>query len=233
MIMNRSALVLDGNQEQADMLISSLKEIPYISHIVYCANYVQALQVLSSEQIDLFFFDIAMPESNGLELLNSFDFPPTIIVTNNSEYAIDAYDFNSVVDFIRKPITYVRLMRALNRATKHFNTSTSNEMLYLKVGRKIHNFKIDAIVYIEADGIYCKVWLTNGSYVHINDNISEVEKKLIHTKVIRLHKSYIFNLAYLKAFDSRNLWIGEKQFSLGAKYRSRLGNILNIHSFVE
>ena len=110
------------------------------------------------------------------------------------------------------------------------NTIT-NDYVYLKTGSKTKNFKIDSIQYIEADGIYCKVWMNNGSFSHVNDNITEMENKLRHTRLIRLHKSFIFNLNHINTFNSRNIWIGDKQFSLGVTYRSKLGNILNINSF--
>lgn len=230
MIMNLSVLVLDDDQEQAMVLTNFLEEIPYITNIFTCQNAEEALTYLSSEQVDFVFLDMEMPGLSGMDLLSSFFFPPTIIVSSHPSFAIDSYDNNSVIDFIEKPVTFLRLMRALNRVSKHINKDSNNETLYLKVGRKMQNFKIDTIQYVEADGIYCKVWLNNNSFVHVNDNISEIEQKLLHTKIIRLHKSYIFNLSYLKAFDSRNIWIGEQQFSVGAKYRSKLNNILNVNA---
>ena len=234
MIMNISVLVLDDHQEQATELTNLLNKIPYITTIKVITNPVEALNHFLTEKIDLVFLNMEMAEIHGLELLASFQFPPTIVISSDSTFAIDCFDNNSVVDFIERPVRIPRLMRALSRAIKHISMNMlTNEHLYLKTGRKIQNFKIDTIQYIEADGIYCKVWVSNGTFSHVNDNITEIENKLRHTRLIRLHKSYIFNLNYMDTFNSRNIWIGEKQFSLGVMYRSKLGDILNINSSYE
>ena len=232
MIMNISVLILADQQEQATELTNLLKNIPYISTIKVSTNPVEALNHFLSEKIDLVFLDMETAEINGIELLASFQFPPTIVISSRPAFAIACFDNNSVIDFIEKPMKMLRLMRALNRATKYISMNTiTNDYVYLKTGSKTKNFKIDSIQYIEADGIYCKVWMNNGSFSHVNDNITEMENKLRHTRLIRLHKSFIFNLNHINTFNSRNIWIGDKQFSLGVTYRSKLGNILNINSF--
>ena len=229
MIMNISVLILNDHQEQAIKLTNLLSKIPYIITIKVSKNPDEALNYVLSEKIDLVFLDMEITEIQSIELLTSFQFPPTIVISSNSTFAIDCFDNNSVIDFMEKPVKVPRLMRALGRAVKYINMNTvKNEYIYLKIGRKIQNFKVDTIHYIEADGIYCKVWISNGTFYHVNDNISTIENKLRHTSLIRLHKSYIFNLNYINTFDSRNIWIGEKQFSLGVMYRSKLGSMLNI-----
>jgi DNA-binding LytR/AlgR family response regulator len=227
MVINLSVLVIDDNKDHADELLNMLQNIPYVSRVVHCHNHQSALSILSLEPIDVVFLDLEMPSMNGLDLLKSFDFPPTIIISSYPAFAIDTYEHSEVLDFIEKPATSVRLMRGLGKVFKYINAMATIQEIFLKVGRKIQNFKLDTILYIEADGIYSKVWLTNGTFVLVNDKISEIEQKLLHTKVIRLHKSYIFNLSYLKAFDSKNIWIDKMEFPLGIKYRNKLNQILN------
>ncbi|AEI51424.1 LytR/AlgR family response regulator transcription factor [Runella slithyformis] len=230
--MNLSVLIIDDDPRHSAQLIEYLKRLPYLVKTKVIHQPTESLKELIDNTYDLLFLDIEMPDLNGLELLQTFTMPPTIVVSAHPSYAIDCFDLDTVVDFIEKPVSFNRIMRALKRALTKVKVSVNNH-LYLKAGRQMQHFYTDSIHYIEADGIYSKVWSKKGDFVLVNDNISEVEKKLCHTRLVRLHKSYIFNLNHITAFDSRNLWLGEKKFQVGVSYRGRLTELLELEGTIE
>lgn len=227
--MNLSVLIIDDEPQHSAQLVEFLKRLPYLVQMKVIHQSEEALKDLIDNTYDLLFLDLEMPNINGMELLQTFTLPPTIVVSAHPSFAVNCYDLDSVVDFIEKPASFSRILRALQRALSQMKVPANNH-LYLKVGRQIRHFNTDDIVYIEADGIYSKVWSQNRDFVLVNDNITEVEKKLIHTRLVRLHKSYIFNLNHITSFDSRNLWLGEEKFQVGVQYRGKLAELLELEN---
>lgn len=225
--MNLSVLIIDDEPLHSAQLVEHLKRLPYVIQSKVIHQSEEALEYLINNTYDLLFLDLQMPNINGMELLQTFTLPPTIVVSAHPSFAVNCYDLDAVVDFIEKPVMFTRVLRALQRAIAKVKVPMNNNV-YLKVGRQMQHFHIDDIYYIEADGIYSKVWSKNGNFILVNDNISELEKKMIHTRLVRLHKSYIFNLNNITSFDSRNLWLGELKFQVGIHYRGKLGQLLHL-----
>src|SRR5512145_1772249 len=64
---------------------------------------------------DALFVDVKMPGATGLEILAEYqDRLPIVLVTSGSEFAVPAFDF-SATDFLLKPVTAERLLKALDR----------------------------------------------------------------------------------------------------------------------
>jgi hypothetical protein len=228
--MNISVLIIEDCLEDTQLLVEFLKQIPTVIKIQTYASAEEALSDLIGDEYNLLFLDIELANLNGLDLLQTLPLPPTIVVSNHLFYAAPIFDIDSVLDFIQKPLTFVRLLRALKR----FQTASSRvnvKQLFLKVGRQVQSFKANEIYYIEAQGIYSKVFMKDGRFTLVNDNISEIESKLVNTNLVRLHKSYIFNIDFITAFDSRNIWLNELKFSLGGNYRNKVGELLNLDGF--
>jgi|GEM_PF-1167671 len=224
---NLAALIIEDDVDQALYLVECLKSVPVFLSIKVVNSPNEGIAELLANRYDLVFLDIMMSSINGLELLSSLTLPPTIITSSYPSYAVDCFDIDTVIDFIEKPVSLTRLTRAVRRAQEVICPPKDSSYLYFKTGHRNQQFLISDILYVEADGIYCKVATKNAGKHIVNDNISEIEKKLQNTPLLRLHKSYIYNCNYITSFDSRNLWIGNQKFSLGVNYRGKLGDLLN------
>lgn len=223
--MNISVLIIEDCLEETNLLVEYLKRIPYVIKIQTYASAEEALPDLIEGKYNLLFLDMELSNLSGHDLLKSIPLPTTIVVSAHTSFAAPIYDIDSVLDFIEKPLTFTRLLRALKR----FQVATSRvivKQLYLKVGRQVQSFNAKDIYYIEAQGIYSKVFMKDGRFTLVNDNISEIESKLVNTNLVRLQKSYIFNIDLITAFDSRNIWLNELKFSLGVNYRNKVSELL-------
>ncbi len=77
-------------------------------------NPITAVQFLKKEAVDLVFLDIHMPDLNGFEVLKNAPKTAVIITTTDETKAVEAFDYE-VIDFLLKPISFERFMRAINR----------------------------------------------------------------------------------------------------------------------
>ncbi len=78
---------------------------------------VQALEILMTEEIDLLFLDIQMPELSGFDVLDRMppgNRPAVVFVTAFDEYAVKAFEANAS-DYLLKPIAEQRIAESIER----------------------------------------------------------------------------------------------------------------------
>ena len=139
MIIN--CLIIDDEPLAINVIKNHIKEIDNINVIDTFNSAIDALNFMKSNTVDLLFLDINMPLLDGLDFIKSLDKKPMIVITTAySEYAIKTYELE-VLDYLMKPISFPRFLKAVNRAFKELNSNlTSN----LKVSKRAHIFiKVD------------------------------------------------------------------------------------------
>ena len=155
--MKIKCLLVDDEHLALALLEKFIGQLPDLEIVEKCKSPIRAVELLQSELVDLLFLDIQMPQINGIEFLKSLDNPPcTIFTTAFSEYAMDGYDLN-VADYLLKPISMDRFMKAVNKATEKI-TSRKGEMhegmstdtyFFVKADKKLVKVNFDEILYVE------------------------------------------------------------------------------------
>ena len=108
-------IIVDDEPVAREILENHLKKIESISVIGSCKNAVEAFNMLNSQDIDLIFLDINMPEISGLSFAKSINKKIKIIFTTAyREYAIDGFDLKAV-DYLLKPISFERLFQSIQK----------------------------------------------------------------------------------------------------------------------
>ena len=230
-----SCLIIDDDDAFIENLYEQVEKLAFIKVVAQCKTYGEAVVALKSSAIDLVFLDINLKSAdglNGFDLLRQYpDMPPTIIVSNMPEYAVESYNIGKAKDFIVKPIDIRRLGLAINRALEIDIESTQlmdDKTIFLKMGRMLKRFQIDEIDYIEGYGIYTKLLLQDKTTHVINDSLTNLEKLLERKKFIRVHKSYIINLNKLTGFDHNKLYLKNGSIPIGTAYKGKLGGLLRL-----
>ena len=83
-----------------------------------CGDGPSALSMILAERPDLIFLDIQMPGPTGVEIMDNVEeskLPVTIFVTAHKDYAVEAFESNSV-DYILKRFGQDRIKRSISRA---------------------------------------------------------------------------------------------------------------------
>src|SRR5690625_326381 len=111
-------ILIDDEKNELNYLESLLKEIPRLEIVGKFIDPLQGVQIIEQQEIDLVFLDIKMPSINGLDLAKTMlEKNPrlsVVFITAYKEYAVKAYEINTI-DYILKPVSFERLVKALKR----------------------------------------------------------------------------------------------------------------------
>jgi DNA-binding LytR/AlgR family response regulator len=224
-------LIIDDEPLAIKLIRTHLSKLDSFEVAGECKNALKAVEFLKNESIDLIFLDINMPEITGLDFLRSIPDPPYVIITTAyREYAMDGYDLD-VVDFLLKPISFERFLKAINRFCNRtrpsLNGSNNNSephkerYIYIQDGKNIFKLLSEDIFYFEGYGEYVKVITTNKTFV-VRESLTEFEHKLSADSFLRVHKSYIINLSKVTGFSSVHVLLKNTELPLGRIYRDKV-----------
>ncbi|MCY7359872.1 MAG: LytTR family DNA-binding domain-containing protein [Rudanella sp.] len=231
---NRTVLIVEKDESSVLAIVSFLERLPFFSAPTICQSAASAFNYLSQQDFDLVILDMHLPDLTSMDVLHSLppEYNSPLVVTSSCiTYAADCFDL-SVVDYLVKPFTFQRFVRGVNRALKvQFtpNSFTDNQAIFLKIGRSIQRFQYDEIDYIEAFGVYSKIWRHQKVTV-VNEPISTLETHLPVQRFLRVHKSFIVCLASLTSYSYSSLIAGGTKIPLGASYRPKFDGFLRLLS---
>ena len=221
-------LLVDDEPLAISLLKQHIAQVPQLEVTGVCPNAVKALEFLRTKEIDLLFLDIRMPAVTGLELLKMLRNPPKVIITTAyREYALDGYDLD-IVDYLLKPITFDRFLKATERALRQIDQPAAPAelpALNIKSGYRNIRVGIDSILYMESLKDYLKIHTPNEA-ITTKYKISEMETQLAEGHFLRIHRSYIVNLKQVTAYTASHVEIGTTQLPIGESYKELVLKII-------
>ena len=228
--MKTRILIVDDEPYARERIRDLLGSDPQCEIIGESGNGPETITFIEKQKPDLVFLDVQMPELNGFEVLENLnkDFLPQIIfVTAYDKYAIKAFEFHAI-DYLLKPYTKSRFQKALQRAKEQIklkkkgeiNSHYLKELLYdikseqkyverliIKSEGRIFFLKTDEIQWIESAHNY--VILHSGKEKHFyRETMTGIEKKLQPEKFMRIHRSTIVNINFIKEIQP---WFSHEQ----------------------
>lgn len=223
--MSYKCVLVDDEPLAVGVLEGFLRHIPDIEVVATFNEAIPLFDFIQHHKVDIIFLDIEMPNLSGIDFLKCLKDPPFVIITSaNRDYAVDGYELN-VVDYILKPLTMERLVRAVSRAAEALELKARNvtaapdaEYIFLKEGKKFIRVKVDEIQYIESIKDYVKV-VAEGKTVVTRMNISAAEKLLDPAEFIRVHRSFIISKKHIDAYTATSIEIGSVEIPVGRIYR--------------
>lgn len=207
-------ILIDDEPLARDIVKFYLSEQADAEVIAECCDGFEGVKAITALKPDLVFLDIQMPKINGFEMLELIDEKPNVIFTTAfDEYAIKAFEINAF-DYLLKPIEKDRFNAAMqkfrNRVTQARNQPSvadknlldpaQNNRVVVKKDGVISIIPIGDINYLEADDDYVTLNTLTGTF-HKNKTMAFFEQSLNPTQFIRIHRSYIINLAQVTKIE--------------------------------
>ncbi len=224
--MKMNCLIVDDEPLAAKVLETHIASIPSLYFAGSCLNAFEAMDALKANTIDLMFLDIHMPKLMGHAFLRTLRNPPKVIFTTAyREYAVDAFELDAI-DYLLKPITLERLLRALNKIGTDMPSTVKEEksildpdgFIYFRAERKMVKARYADIVMIESIKDYIKIIRKNERPLLVKQSISSLEDALPGNLFLRVHRSYIVAINQITAFTNHDVEIGGLQIPIGRSY---------------
>ena len=84
------------------------------------------------------------------------------------------------------------------------------------------------ILHVEASGSYCHIHTRDRSKITVAHRLNLLERRLPSTHFVRVHHSFILNLFEITKFVGNTVYIGNRDYPVGRKYREQFLSLLNI-----
>lgn len=238
--MKTKCLIVDDEPLARDLMRSHIEKLENFQIVAECGDAMKALQELRTRSVDLMFMDIQMPQITGIEFLKTLKNPPKVIITTAyREYAVDGFELD-VVDFLLKPITFERFLKAVNKYyqvngeeinnhTTPTNNHTNSEdpFIYVKENKKVLKVHLNEILYVEGLSEYVQIY-TQKKKIVTKNSMTNMADKLPDHEFMRIHKSYIVSLSKIQAFTTSSVEIPGKQLPIGRSYKNSVIEALQV-----
>lgn len=234
-----NCIIID-DEATARAIISQLcANEKHLSVVEEFPNAIQAIKYLNQNEVDLIFLDIHMPDFTGFDFIETLKSPPKIILTtSDSNLAIQAFEYDCIVDYLVKPILQDRFNKAIQKAksastqTKIISNSKKEEStlgndLYVNIDRRLIKIDIPSIYLIEAKGDYILIKTEDKNYT-VHSTLKKIEDKLPEDLFLKVHRSFVINTKKIIDIEDNSVLIKKDVIPVSRSNRPELMKRLNL-----
>lgn len=235
------AIIIDDEAMARTILVQLITAHPKVKIIETFSSAIQAIKYLNQHEVDVVFLDIHMPDFTGFDLIQTLKNPPQIIlITSDANFAIEAFEYDCIVDYIVKPITNERFDKAINKL--NFTTAVSNkdtspiaidnapltaEEFYINIDRRLIKIEYAAVNVVEAKGDYIVIKTEKETY-KVHTTLKKIEDKLPPSLFLKVHRSYIINTRKIIDIEDNSILIAKLVIPVSRSNRPELMKQLNL-----
>lgn len=226
-----NCVIIDDEPLARENIANYIENVSFLNLVGQGSNPLELNDILNTNQVDLIFLDIQMPVINGIDFLKiTPNLPMVILTTAYPSYALEGFDLD-VLDYLLKPITFNRFLKAVGKANdmmqlqhsndKQFDSDDENSHFFIKCDHKYEKIYIDDILFVQALQNYVTICTEERKYVSLLP-LKNVEQNLSDRSFMRVHKSYIVNIKKVNNLESHELTIGTHAIPISRNYRKEV-----------
>ena len=231
-----NCIVVDDNKMERTAIKLLIDQVGFLHLKQECATPIEAFNYLQTEDVDLVFLDVEMPEMSGFELIKNLEksriiMPIIILTASKKDYAFDAFELN-VADYIMKPVNLSRFTMAITKAKKEllYNKAEvadinekEEDYIFVRSNSILTKIPINDIIYIQALGDYVNIYIGKKGKCHTTHfTLKTMEGKLPANKFYRLHRSYLVALNHIDTVKENKAYIGKIYLPIGVQFKKEL-----------
>ncbi len=233
--MTINCIVIDDEFPARLLLKEYANQVSFLSLQEMFHSPVDALNFINSNQVDLIFLDIQMPEISGLDFLKVLNPMPLVILTTAyKDYALDGFELD-VLDYLLKPFQFERFYKAISKAKKQLELQRmvkhepvkikehSKEYITVKADRKILRIFLSEIDFIQGLREYVTFHTIKGKVISLS-SLKSLEDALPDKQFMRVHKSYIVNKDKVASLIGNNLVIKDTKIPFSKNLKDKIMN---------
>ena len=219
--MSIRCIAIDDEPLAVKKIAGYIQKVPFLELVAECRNAAEAMNIMDSTDVQLLFIDINMPDISGMEFVKSLTNKPYVVFTTAySEYAVEGFQVEAV-DYLLKPITFTNFLKAANKVKNLMELTVNNQKesvkttanhLFVKSDYKLIRIELAEIKYIESQHEYIKIHLVNSNPVMTQLSLKSIEELLPPDRFMRVHRSYIVNLAKITVIERNRIVFDEKVY---------------------
>lgn len=204
-------IIIDDEKDARLLIRQYLKPFTAFEIIAECSNGIEAVTAINELEPDIIFLDVQMPGLSGFQVVQQLVHVPKIIFTTAYDrYALKAFDSNAI-DYLLKPYTSDRFSKAIEKITFQDRQAFLQaqkiagelagqqypDRILVECGNKLVKVDMPDIYYMEAERDYTRIHTADKSYLS-NYGIGSLEARLNPQTFLRIHRSFIVNMQYMK-----------------------------------
>ncbi len=216
-----------------------------------CATAAETLELVRAANPDLLFLDIRMPDMDGFDVLGALtneqasSLPQIIFTTAYDQYAVKAFEYNAV-DYLLKPFSQDRLNASIDRVRQRVADPKAESngrpgdgieggfktRIVFKSRGRILFLPVEDIRWIGAEENYVRISTDSESHL-LRETMAHLETTLDPEVFLRVHRSFIVNMHYVKEVksdaDGESVVVlsGGGRIPMSRGYRTRIQKLLH------
>jgi two-component system response regulator LytT len=236
-----NCIVIDDEEMARAIIGQMIENTPQLKLVQEFSNAMQAIKYLNQNEVDLIFLDIHMPDFTGFDFIQTIKNPPKVIlVTSDKNFAIEAFEYECIVDYLVKPITEDRFQKAIQKAAsttipsaavvldskKAEPQDTANEF-YINIDRRLIKIEFATVNVVEAKGDYIHIKTEGKNYI-VHSTLKKIEDKLPNDLFLKVHRSFIINTKKIIDIEDNSVLIAKEVIPVSRSNRPELMKRLNL-----
>lgn len=210
-----------------------------------CASAAETIELVRLTRPALLFLDIRMPGMDGFDVVGAIEseqvpMPAIVFTTAYDQYALRAFEVHAA-DYLLKPFTPERLSAAVERVRERLapagNASPANgkersagrytTRIVFKSRGRILFLPVSEIRWIGAEENYVRLSTERETHL-LRETMAHLEERLDPDMFLRVHRSYIVNLHFVKEVrtehdgDSSVIMVDGQRIAMSRSYKSRI-----------
>jgi len=202
------------------------------------SNALHAIKYLNQKEVDLIFLDIHMPDFTGIDFIQTIKNPPKVIlITSDKNFALEAFEYECVVDYLVKPISEERFKKAVQKVELYKKEPKLREVkvtgedsvkeFYINIDRRLIKIDVASVNIVEAKGDYIHIKTESKNYI-VHSTLKKIEDKLPKDLFLKVHRSFIINIKKIIDIEDNSVLIAKDVIPVSRANRPELMKRLNL-----
>ena len=233
-----NSIIIDDDELARVIIEKYCSKLDHINVLSTFDNALDAIDFINTNKVDLVFLDIHMPELSGFDFIDSLNNPPNIILTTSDEnFALNAFEYKCIIDYLVKPIKLPRFIKAVTKLdvkkeeksvlNQEIKSGEDKNELYVNIDRRLVKILIPDIYLIEAKGDYINIKTETKNHI-VHTTMKKIEDKLPEDLFLKIHRSYIINLKQIIDIEDNSVLIKKEVIPVSRSNRPELMKRLNL-----